>query len=212
MKYDFHTHTKYSTDGYIDHKILVKAAVKAGLTGVAVTDHNTIKGGLEAKKYENKNIEVIVGSEILTDKGEVIGIFLTEEIKSTRFMEVCDDIKSQNGLVILPHPFDGIRSTSLYPRPEDAYLIDSVEVFNSRCVRQIYNDMASIYAADNGLNIIAGSDAHFKNEIGNAGIKTESEDIKEAVLKGDVTVFGKRSSIVNPVTTKLLKIWRNHSF
>ena len=72
--------------------------------------------------------------------------------------------------------------------------------------------MASIYAADNGLNIIAGSDAHFKNEIGNAGIKTESEDIKEAVLKGDVTVFGKRSSIVNPVTTKLLKIWRNHSF
>jgi predicted metal-dependent phosphoesterase TrpH len=81
MKYDFHTHTKYSADGYIEPKILVKVAAKVGLTGIAVTDHNTIKGGLEAKKYENNEIEVIVGSEILTDKGEVIGIFLTEEIR-----------------------------------------------------------------------------------------------------------------------------------
>ena len=71
MKYDFHTHTKYSADGYINPKTLVKVADKAGLTGVAVTDHNTIKGGLEAKKYGNKNIEVIVGSEILTDKGRL---------------------------------------------------------------------------------------------------------------------------------------------
>jgi len=208
MKYDFHTHTKYSADGYVEPKILVKVAAKVGLTGIAVTDHNTINGGLEAKKYENNEIEVIVGSEILTDKGEVIGIFLTEEIKSTRFIDVCDEIKAQNGVVVLPHPFDGIRSTSLHPDPEDAHLIDSVEVFNSRCVRQIYNDMASNYAAKNGLNIIAGSDAHFENEIGNAGVKTESEDIKEGVLKGDIKVFGKKSYIINPVTTKLLKIWR----
>jgi len=71
--------------------------------------------------------------------------------------------------------------------------------------------MASIYAKDNDLNIIAGSDAHFENEIGNAGIKTEAENIREAILNGKITVFGKRSTIVNPVTTKLLKIWRNYS-
>ena len=211
MKYDFHTHTKYSADGYVEPKILVKVAAKVGLTGIAVTDHNTIKGGLEAKKYENNEIEVIIGSEILTDKGEVIGIFLTEEIKSTRFNEVCDEIKAQNGVVVLPHPFDRIRSTSLHPVPEDAHFIDSIEVFNSRCVRQIYNDMASKYAEDNCLKSIAGSDAHFENEIGNAGVKTESTDIKEAILTGDVTVFGERSHIINPVTTKLLKIWRNQS-
>ncbi len=209
MRYDFHTHTKYSTDGYVDPKILVKVAIKVGLSGVAVTDHNTIKGGLEAKKYENNNIEVIVGSEILTDKGEVIGVFLTDEITSARFIDVCNEIKSQNGVVILPHPFDGIRSTSLHPGPDDSHLINSVEVFNSRCVRQRYNDMANKYAVDNGLNMIAGSDAHFENEIGNAGVKTESEDIKEAVLNGDVEIFGKRSPVMNPVTTKLLKIWRS---
>jgi hypothetical protein len=77
------------------------------------------------------------------------------------------------------------------------------------CVR--YNELASIYATDNDLNIIAGSDAHFENEIGNAGVKTESDNIKEAVFNGDFSVFGKRSNIINPVTTKLLKIWRNTS-
>jgi hypothetical protein len=58
------------------------------------------------------------------------------------------------------------------------------------------------------LNIIAGSDAHFKNEVGNAGVSTERSDIQDAVIKGDLTVFGRKSNILNPVTTKLLKIWR----
>ncbi|HEX7467577.1 MAG TPA: PHP domain-containing protein, partial [Methanobacterium sp.] len=88
MKFDFHTHSKYSSDGYVDPKILVKVAAKVGLSGIAITDHNTIKGGLEAKKYENNEIEVIVGSEILTDKGEIIGIFLTDEINSKNFFDV----------------------------------------------------------------------------------------------------------------------------
>ena len=208
MKYDFHTHTKYSSDGYIEPKMLVKVAKKSGLSGIAVTDHNTIKGGLTAKKYENFGIEVIVGSEVLTDKGEVIGLFLTEEIKSTSFLDVVNEIKAQSGVVVLPHPFDRIRSTSIHPGPQDASFIDSVEVFNSRCVRRIYNEKATNFAAENGLNIIAGSDAHFENEIGNAGVKTKTEDIKEAVLNGDFTVFGSRSNIINPITTKILKMWR----
>jgi hypothetical protein len=211
MKYDFHTHSKYSIDGYIDPKIIVKIAAKVGLSGIAVTDHNTIKGGIVAKKYENNDIEVIVGSEILTDKGEIIGIFLTEEIKSKHFIDVIDEIKAQNGIVVVPHPFDAIRNTSIHPNSADAHFIDSVEVFNSRCMRQIYNELARIYATDNDLNIIAGSDAHFENEIGNAGVRTESDNIKEAVFNGDFSVFGKRSNIINPVTTKLLKIWRNSS-
>ena len=212
MKYDFHTHSKYSADGYIEPKIMVKIATKVGLSGIAVTDHNTIKGGLEAKKYENNEIQVIVGSEILTDKGEIIGIFLTEEIKSVLFTDVIEEIKAQNGVVIAPHPFDAIRRTSLHPTNNDASFIDNVEVFNSRCVRQAYNDVANNYAKENNLNTIAGSDAHFENEIGNAGVKTDSDNIREAVLSGDVTVFGKRSNIINPVTTKLLKIWRGQRY
>jgi len=208
MKYDFHTHTKYSSDGYMEPKLLVKVAMKRRLSGVAVTDHNTIKGGLNAQKHANNHIDIIIGSEILTDRGEVIGIFLTEEIKKTCFTDVIDEIKAQNGIVILPHPFDRIRSTSFYPDSEDVKFIDSIEIFNSRCVRQSYNDIAKNYAIENNLEIIAGSDAHFKNEIGNAGIETESDNIRESILNSDFTIFGKRSNILNPITTKLLKIKR----
>ncbi len=212
MRYDFHTHTKYSLDGYVNPKMLVKIAAKRGLSGIAVTDHNTIKGGVEAKKYETPKIEVIVGSEILTDRGEVIGLFLRDEITSTSFSDVVDEIRAQGGVVVLPHPFDRVRRTAVHPTPEDTRFIDSIEIFNSRCVRQIYNDLSANFAAKNDLKIIAGSDAHFENEIGNAGVTTDSEDIKKAVLNGDFLVFGKKSNIINPVTTKLLKIWRGSSY
>lgn len=208
MKYDFHTHSKYSADGYVKPGDLVKAAVKKGLDGIAVTDHGTIKGALEAKKYETNEIEVIIGSEILTNIGEVIGLFLTDEVVSYDFYDVVEDIKSQNGVVVLPHPFDGVRSTSTHPDQKLSKYVDSVEVFNSRCVRSAYNNLANDYAKKNHLNIIGGSDAHFVNEVGNGGVSTELSDIQQAVIKGDLTVFGQRSNILNPVTTKLLKIWR----
>lgn len=208
MKYDFHTHSKYSADGYVKPRELVKAAVKKGLDGIAVTDHGTIKGALEAKKYETNKIKVIIGSEILTNIGEVIGLFLTDEVVSYDFYDVVEDIKSQNGVVVLPHPFDGVRGTSTHPDQKLSRYVDSVEVFNSRCVRSDYNNLAIEYAKKNHLNTIAGSDAHFKNEVGNAGVIIEQFDIQEAVIKGDLTVFGQRSNILNPVTTKLLKILR----
>lgn len=85
MKYDLHVHSKYSVDGYVEPEVIVKTAQKRGLSGVAVTDHNTIKGGLKAKKYETEDLRVIVGSEIETNRGEVIGLFLSEEIKSHLF-------------------------------------------------------------------------------------------------------------------------------
>jgi hypothetical protein len=56
--------------------------------------------------------------------------------------------------------------------------------------------------------IVGGSDAHFLNEIGNGWIITEIEDIREAIMKNDVKVFGKRSSLVSHVGTKVLKLWR----
>ena len=62
MKYDLHIHSKYSSDGILEVKEIVKAAIKRGLDGIAITDHNTIKGGIEAKKYETDGLKVIVGS------------------------------------------------------------------------------------------------------------------------------------------------------
>jgi predicted metal-dependent phosphoesterase TrpH len=208
IKYDFHTHSKYSLDGSLDPELMVKAAIKKGLAGMAITDHNSIKGGLKAKKYETDEFRVIVGSEISTDRGEVIGLFLSEEIESKNFRDVIEEIRDQNGVVVIPHPFDKIRPASLYPHQEDSKFIDNLEVFNSRCLLQGYNEKAAQFADNEALNIIGGSDAHFLGEIGNGGAIIESDDTREAVIKGDLRVFGRRSSVINLGLTEMVKLWR----
>ena len=208
MKYDFHCHSKYSGDGFLEPEKMVRAALKKGISGMAITDHNTIKGGLKAKKYESDEFQVVVGSEINTDRGEVLGLFLSEEIRARDFVEVTREIRDQNGLVVIPHPFDHIRSMALHPDDNDSELIDGIEVFNSRCILQIYNQKAVDFASKNNLISIAGSDAHFLNEIGKGGIITESDHLKEAVIKGDFTVFGKKSWTINLLITEMLKLRR----
>jgi len=208
MKYDLHIHSKYSSDGILELKKITKIAIKNGLQGIAITDHNTIKGGFEAKKYATKDFKIFIGSEISTERGDVIGLFLSEEIKSNDFYRVISEIKDQNGIIIIPHPFDESRHLALHPTDKDRKYIDCIEGFNSRCIAQKYNNKAIEFGKKYKIPITAGSDAHFANEIGNAGIITDSEDLREAILKNEIRIFGKQSSIVNHVGTKAIKIWR----
>lgn len=207
-KFDLHIHSCYSSDGTMDIKTIIKVAMKRHLDGIAITDHNTIKGGLNAKKFETEEFKVIIGSEIMTDQGEVIGLFLSEEINAKSLLDVIYEIKAQDGVIVIPHPFDKMRRSALHPNDEYASITDCIEVFNSRCVFQIYNDKAVEYANKHKLPFVAGSDAHFENEIGNAGIITESEDLRKAIMQKDTKIFGKRSTIANHVFTKGLKKWR----
>ena len=208
VRIDLHVHSKYSSDGVLDPKNIVKIAMKKGLRGIAITDHNTIRGGLEAKKYETEDFKIIVGSEIMTERGEITGLFLSEEIRSKDVQNVISGIKDQNGIIVIPHPFDELRHSAFHPTEEDAEFIDCVEGFNSRCIFQKYNERAVEFGRKHNLTIVGGSDAHFSNEIGNAGIIAETEDIREALIKDDITIFWKRSSLVNHVGTKVLKLWR----
>lgn len=206
--YDMHVHSKYSFDSCLELEKIIKIAIKRGFDGISITDHNTIKGGLEAKKYETDDFKIIIGSEISTERGDVIGIFLSEEIQSNDFYRVISEIKDQNGIIIIPHPFDESRHSALNPTDEDIKNIDCIEGFNSRCIYQRYNINAIEFGKRHKIPITAGSDAHFANEIGNAGIITDSEDLREAILKNEIRIFGKQSSIVNHVGTKVLKLWR----
>ncbi len=208
LKFDLHVHSNYSSDGIMEVKTIIKVAKKNRLNGIAITDHNTVKGGLEAKKYETEDFKVIIGSEIMTNYGEVTGLFLSEEISSKNLTDVISDIKAQNGIVVIPHPFDEMRQSAFQPNDEFATQIDSIEGFNSRCIFQRYNEKAVGYANKHKLPLIAGSDAHFKNEIGNAGIVTEYEDLREAIIKNHIEIFGKRSMLINHAFTKGLKKWR----
>jgi predicted metal-dependent phosphoesterase TrpH len=211
VKYDLHTHTKYSADGTLEPSVLVKIAIKQGLDGIAVTDHNTIRGGLCAKEYETPDFHVIVGSEISTERGEIIGLFLSEEIITHDFREVISEIRNQNGIVILPHPFDNLRHSALFPGDSDACLIDAVEGFNSRCLLQRDNETARVYANRCHVSMTAGSDAHFRNEIGNAGVITHDENLMSAIRQNSLELYGRKTRFMNPFMTKWLKLWREYS-
>jgi predicted metal-dependent phosphoesterase TrpH len=209
MKYDLHTHTKYSADGFLEPEKIVETGKRRGLSGIAVTDHNTIKGSLKAKKYETDDFKVICGSEISTERGEVIGLFLSSEIISQTFLDVVDEIREQDGVVVIPHPFDEIRNNGVNLEKKDVKLIDCVEVHNSRCLRQKYNDNAIEFAQKNNLIGVAGSDAHFAREIGNSGIIIREKSARKAILSGNLDLFVGNSSIVNLVATKMIKTWRS---
>lgn len=212
IKLDLHVHTKYSYDGILSPEKVLKLAINKGLNGIAITDHNSIRGAKEAKEAnKNKDFIVIVGSEIKTNRGEVMGLFLQEEIASRDFYEAIEEIKAQDGIITIPHPFDTMRSSTLIPSKEDAKLVHGVEVFNSRCIFSKYNKLAMEFSKSNGLSMTAGSDAHFANEVGLSGIIVHAEDeeeIKKAILNKKVEIFGKKSSILNHGMTKMIELWR----
>lgn len=196
MEFDLHIHSKYSYDSLLKPKKILKIAKKKNLAGIAITDHNTIKGGLEClfiAKSNNSNMYVIVGSEIKTDKGEIIGLFLNEEIKCNEFYEVLDAIRNQDGIIILPHPFRKQKSIK-----EDVFKnVNLIEGLNSRTKKEL-NNKAQILCKKTGLNMVAGSDAHIAMEIGRARTIFPDnlyslEDVRKALLNGKVDIAGKES-------------------
>jgi len=171
MKYDLHIHTKYSPCSNLKPHILLKTAIKKGLNGIAVTDHNTIKGALAVKKLnKNKDFEVIVGEEIKTNKGEILAYYLNKEIKPGNFEEVLENIKQQNALAVIAHPFTvGIcRRKTKIAFKKIKNKIDAIETFNARNIFNYSNKKAQSLAKKLNLAQTAGSDAHFAFEIGKA--------------------------------------------
>lgn len=187
---------------------IVRTAIKKGLAGVAVTDHNTIAGGIRAKAFETRDFRVIVGSEVLTDRGEVIGLFLSEEVAPGNFEDVVAAIRDQSGVVVLPHPFDRLRSTALHPQPADVGQIDGIEGFNARCIFESDNRAAAEFGREHNLIVVAGSDAHFPGEIGRAGIRIGGDDPEECLRSRDFQTFGSRSSLLTHCRSKGLILCR----
>ncbi|HWQ19189.1 MAG TPA: PHP domain-containing protein [Methanotrichaceae archaeon] len=207
MKYDLHIHSRRS-DGAIQPEKVVEVARARGLDGIAITDHNTIRGSLDAKKAETPDFEVIIGSEIATRGGDLIGLFLHEEIKSRGFAEAISEIHEQDGIAIIPHPFDVLRPSSSRPSENEAILADAIEVLNSRCLLRRDNDRAMNLARKLNLGMTAGSDAHLGREIGNAGIITDASDLRKAIRSGDLELFGHASNVFNQCYTIAMNTWR----
>jgi predicted metal-dependent phosphoesterase TrpH len=171
---DLHTHTSWSHDCSVPAEELLDTAETIGLGGIAVTDHNVFDGALEAAELgRDRRLIVIPGEEVKTKgQGEVIGLFLREEIpRGLSFEDTIAAIRSQGGLVFLPHPFDRRHAI-----PDPATLhrhlaeIDVLEVYNARLLKDTYNDEALRFARKYNLLQGAGSDAHVLPGLGTGAV------------------------------------------
>jgi hypothetical protein len=175
---DFHIHSKYSHDSLMSPESIVKRAKKVGLTCIAITDHGTIRGGVEGKKSARTyGVEVIVGAEIKTDCGDIIGLNLTDEIVATGWQDVIRAIRLQGGTVVLPHPYrDHSHIEEIVPG------VDFIEIWNARnSIEQ--NDKAEKLANSIGKSAMLGSDAHVYQELGNVKVMVDPVSWKITEIK-----------------------------
>jgi predicted metal-dependent phosphoesterase TrpH len=159
----FHLHTRHSFDSLLPpHKIVARAR-ELKIDALIVTDHNTIKGSLETKRNSQGNPPlVIVAAEYQSEKGDIIGLFLQEEIVSRESSVIVRQIHEQGGLLVLPHPYKGHKLDD-----ELLSAVDIIETYNSRCSPE-QNDRARHLAQEWKLPEIAGADAHCFQELGTA--------------------------------------------
>jgi hypothetical protein len=191
MKIDLHAHTIYS-DGADTPEMVVARAKAVGLSGIAITDHNTI-AGIDRAKSAAKRIGLLLvpGKEVSIMQegrrvGEILCLFLEEDTKKdlyhvSKVTELLDEIKDQDAISSVPHPFDYF--------PTRAYTLinllekknrktDAIEVMNGRC-SAASNALGFEYALKNNLGQTAGSDAHHMQEIGHCYTFCEAGDLEE---------------------------------
>jgi hypothetical protein len=184
---DLHMHTSWSHDCSIEVDELLDHAEAEGLGAIAVTDHNVFGGALEAvERARRRDLIVIPGEEVKTDdQGEVIGLFLRDEIpRGMTFAETVAAIREQEGIVYLPHPFDRMHAIP-FPATLHRHLdeIDVLEVYNARLLFEGYNDEAVRFARKYGLPAGAGSDAHVLQGVGTGALRMRAFDGPEEFMQ-----------------------------
>ncbi len=190
---DFHIHSHHSKDCATPVADILERAREVGLDVVAITDHDSAAGGLEARELADRyGVRVIVGEEVKTSEGEVIGLFLERTIPGGMpFADTVAAIREQHGIVYVPHPFDRLH-TIPSPRVLRANVgeIDVIEVFNSRLAFPGFNELAERFAQRYRIPAAAGSDSHVLPGIGTAlcGIEdfTGPDDFVDALAESRI--------------------------
>jgi predicted metal-dependent phosphoesterase TrpH len=221
-KADLHVHSRYSgltrvsfltfPDSISHPSDLVRMAEKKQLAVLCITDHNSIRGALEAKKLAT-SVEIVTGSEILTLDGDLLGLFLTEDIPKGRTAEeTIDAIHAQGGLAVAPHPFSS-HCDSLGLQIMDLKL-DGVELFNAAHRDGYTNEAAQRMSSNLDLAFVGGSDAHSPTMVGNAYTLFEgesAEDLRKAILARKTSYAGEMTPLKDLVwmtVTVTAELWR----
>lgn len=170
---DLHSHSSASFDSLSDPGKMVEQALRLGLTHLAITDHERIDGAQRAQEHAGDALQIIVGEEIRSADGDMLGLFLEHVVApGLSAADTAAAIREQGGLVGLPHPFDGFRSSggskagdAERKLEELAAIVDYVETYNARAYRDA-NPLAGAFAQRHGLPGVASSDAHSIMELG----------------------------------------------
>lgn len=173
LRVDLHSHTMWSGDSTTTPDEIIDCVVASGLDVLCITDHNALAGA--EKLAAELPCRVIVGEEVRTHVGEIIGLFLTERIPGgLQPVEVCRRIRDQDGIVYIPHPFDPLRNCLRADVIDELVaegLVDAIEGRNGKTSLDHLNQRAVDYAASHGLATGAGSDAHVAEALGAAYVE-----------------------------------------
>jgi predicted metal-dependent phosphoesterase TrpH len=217
---DFHIHTRFSRDSILTEETFITKAIERGLTHVAVTNHNNVEGAIAvrdkvAQMGLTDQLTVILGEEVSTADGEVVGMFLTTTIpRGLSANETADEIHRQGGLVSVPHPFDPLRGSHIREGPlrnlAEVGKIDMLEIFNCRVTFQRHNQEAAEFAHRYGIPGVAASDSHSSFEIAMASNALPAfetaEELKAGLPQNDW--HATRSTVFIHATTRWA-VWKN---
>lgn len=217
LRADFHSHSHYSRDSLVNPRMFIKRNVAKGVTCIAVTDHNAIEGAFviqKLAKHMDAPLKVVIGEEVKTAEGEIIGLFLKELVP--RDMSPEDTVRAiheQGGLAVIPHPYDIFRRSVLTDEAIERvkHDVDAIEGFNCRNILSKHDEKARELAASTGKPITLGTDSHSPIEIGGAQLEIDAFETPEellASLRGG-RIVGKRSlPMVHWLSTYAKIRWR----
>ncbi len=180
MRFDLHIHSNYSSDSGLRIDDILEQAIKGGLDGIAICDHNTVEGsmrGIERAKELNLSLIVLPGQEISTREGHLVVLGIPENIPpELSYRETIEIARKRGGLVIAPHPF---KKGGIGYGAREA---DAIETFNSRCIFG-ENEQAKKLSIALGKPETAGSDSHILTTIGIAYTEIDVASSTGSVLK-----------------------------
>lgn len=181
IRLEIHCHAKFSRDSLLPFSLLYLKCRLCGINCIAITEHNNIEGAIKFREYCQKrksDLCVIVGEEIMTESGEIIGLYLQNEISQGLSCEATiAQIIEQKGIVYIPHPYDAKRKKTVLKEEcikKFASVIDCIECHNGRNVSPLYDKKQQEIATKYGIKKVIGSDAHTFWEIGRNYMSVEN--------------------------------------
>jgi len=209
-------HSYYSKDSVITFPLLTEGCRRRGVDLVAIMDHDTYEGALEFKRLSEEKRSagqwaprIIPGEEIRTSKGEICGLFLKEHVpKGLPPEETMRLIRSQGGLVYVPHPFDlfKLKRLKAHELEEIAELVDIIEVFNGKPRFPGANMLARNFLREHSFKVAAGSDAHEPTRIGAVRVVLGGFETPEELMR---SLSGARveGRMYSPVWSAILRFY-----